>query len=83
MAVFIKQLGAIPQVFEGSCTGRIGTEPHGTGGFGYDPLFYSDDLRKTFGEATPEEKHAVSHRGRAFQAFVEWLEANPLTLQGG
>ncbi len=83
VAVFIKQLGAIPQVFEGSCNGRIGTEPHGAGGFGYDPLFFSDDLQKTFGEATQEEKDAVSHRGRAFQALIEWLEANPLTKQGG
>jgi XTP/dITP diphosphohydrolase len=41
----------------------------GTLGFGYDPLFFSDDLGKSFGEATPAEKHAVSHRGRAFAAF--------------
>ena len=56
-------------LFEGACTGRILVEPVGAGGFGYDPLFFSDDLGKSFGEATPEEKHAVSHRGRAFAAF--------------
>jgi XTP/dITP diphosphohydrolase len=83
VAVFIEQLGAIPQVFEGSCNGRIATEPHGDGGFGYDPLFFSDDLQKIFGEVTQEEKDAVSHRGRAFQALIEWLEANPLQLPGG
>lgn len=61
--------GAMTLLFEGACTGRILEEPAGTGGFGYDPLFFSDDLGKSFGEATPEEKHAVSHRGRAFAAF--------------
>jgi XTP/dITP diphosphohydrolase len=83
VAVFVKQLGAIPHVFEGSCNGRIAGEPLGTGGFGYDPLFFSDDLQKTFGEATQEEKDTVSHRGRALQGLIEWLEANPLKLPGG
>jgi XTP/dITP diphosphohydrolase len=63
--------------FEGTCTGSILTEPKGTGGFGYDPLFFSDDLKQSFGEATAEDKDAVSHRGRAFRAFAEWLRANP------
>ena len=58
-----------PETFEGNCNGSILTEPRGTGGFGYDPLFLSDELGKTFGEATPEEKDAVSHRGRAFAAL--------------
>lgn len=78
VAVFIKKLDALPQVFEGSCQGRITTEPQGTGGFGYDPLFHSNDLEKTFGQANPEEKNAVSHRGRAFRALAKWLAANPL-----
>lgn len=69
--VYVPRVGAIPQVFEGSCTGRILEAPAGTGGFGYDPLFYSDDLEKSFGDATPEEKQQVSHRGRAFAAFIE------------
>ena len=71
--VLIRTPGAIPEVFEGSCTGTIAEEPAGTGGFGYDPLFLSDDLGKTFGEATPEEKAGVSHRGRAVAALVERL----------
>lgn len=54
-----------PETFEGACTGRILDQPRGTGGFGYDPLFLSDDLNKTFAEAAPAEKDAVSHRGRA------------------
>jgi XTP/dITP diphosphohydrolase len=57
---------SFPETFEGACTGRILEAPSGTGGFGYDPLFWSDDLGKSFGEATPEEKDSVSHRGRAF-----------------
>ena len=64
---------SLPKTFEGVCTGYILEEPRGTGGFGYDPLFWSDDLEKSFGEADPAEKHAVSHRGRAFRAFAEWL----------
>ena len=78
VAVFIKKLDALPQVFEGSCQGRITTEPQGTGGFGYDPLFHSNDLEKTFGQANPEEKNAVSHRGRAFRALAKCLAAHPL-----
>ncbi len=78
VAVFIKKLNALPQVFEGSCQGRITTEPQGTGGFGYDPLFRSHDLGRTFGEATLEEKNAVSHRGRAFRALAKWLAESPL-----
>lgn len=66
---YCPKVGTMTQLFEGACTGRILEQPAGTGGFGYDPLFFSDDLGKSFGEATPEEKHAVSHRGRAFAAF--------------
>jgi XTP/dITP diphosphohydrolase len=72
---FLERHDGIPQVFEGSCLGRILTAPEGTGGFGYDPVFHSDDLGKSFGVATPEEKARVSHRGRAFRAYVEWLRA--------
>lgn len=62
---------AVPRIFEGSCNGRILTEPRGEGGFGYDPLFLSDDLEQSFGEADPAEKDGVSHRGRAFRALLE------------
>ncbi len=78
VAVFIKQFGAMPHVFEGSCHGRIATEPKGKRGFGYDPLFFSDDLQQTFGEVTQDKKDGVSHRGRAFWALGKWLEENPL-----
>ncbi len=58
---------------EGRTFGRILEEEHGEHGFGYDPLFLSDDLNKTFGEAAEEEKNAVSHRGRALAALKEKL----------
>jgi len=70
---FVSREGAAPEIFEGSCTGLILETPRGGGGFGYDPLFLSDELGKSFGEATPEEKDAVSHRGRAIRAFAERL----------
>src|ERR1019366_6514543 len=49
----------------GECGGVILETPKGDDGFGYDPYFFSDELRKTFGEATREEKETVSHRARA------------------
>ena len=76
--VYLPEPGAVPRTFEGTCTGRILTEPCGTGGFGYDPLFWSDDLNQCFGEVDAAEKHAVSHRGRAFRAFADWLAKHPL-----
>jgi XTP/dITP diphosphohydrolase len=65
--------GAPHEVFEGSCPGTILSAPRGTDGFGYDPLFLSDELGKTLAEATDEEKDRVSHRGIAFRAFRERL----------
>jgi XTP/dITP diphosphohydrolase len=65
---------AFPETYEGSCTGVILDAPRGDQGFGYDPLFFSDELGKTFGEATPEEKDAVSHRARAFATLRAALQ---------
>ena len=58
-------------VVRGECKGRILREYRGEGGFGYDPLFLSDDLGVTFAEAAPEAKNGVSHRARAIQALLE------------
>jgi XTP/dITP diphosphohydrolase len=71
--VYLPRHGATPRVLEGSCAGRILEEPKGQGGFGYDPLFYSDELGKSFGEASAAEKDAVSHRGRALRELGEVL----------
>jgi XTP/dITP diphosphohydrolase len=70
---FLRSTGAVPTVCQGDCNGRILDAPRGNGGFGYDPLFFSFELGKTFGEATPEEKDSVSHRGRALRALARSL----------
>lgn len=58
----------------GECHGSIGYAPKGSGGFGYDPLFWTDDVPgKTTAELDPAEKNRISHRGRAFRAFKEEL----------
>lgn len=59
----------------GRVEGSILHEERGSEGFGYDSLFYSDELGKTFAQATPEEKNSVSHRGRALHAMLEKLNS--------
>ena len=59
------------KVFVGKTYGKIIEEEKGESGFGYDPIFYSNDLNKTFAEATEEEKNSVSHRGRALEKMKE------------
>ena len=61
-------------VVTGETHGKILYAEEGDGGFGYDPIFYSDDLGKSFGVATEAEKNAVSHRFRALQALKKELE---------
>jgi XTP/dITP diphosphohydrolase len=65
-------------LFEGRCTGELALEPRGTGGFGYDPAFVPDDPGdgRTMAELGAHEKDAVSHRGRAARALLEWLDAH-------
>lgn len=58
---------------EGETTGKILIVPDGEGGFGYDPLFFSDELSKSFGRASSEEKNAVSHRSKALKNLVKKL----------
>jgi XTP/dITP diphosphohydrolase len=60
--------------FRGEAHGQLLRAPRGSGGFGYDPLFYFPALGKTFAELPPAEKAAVSHRGAAFRKFLEWME---------
>ncbi len=64
--------GGAVHTFRGEVEGRILHGPRGTGGFGYDPIFFSPELGKGFAEATLEEKRRVSHRGRALAAFSAW-----------
>ena len=56
--------------------GRIGYEEKGEGGFGYDPIFYVPELKKTTAELTGEEKNLVSHRGKALRLMKEELKKN-------
>ena len=63
-------------VFEGIEKGYITENIEGENGFGYDPIFFSNSLNKTFGNATEEEKNAVSHRGKAFSQLLEFIKNN-------
>lgn len=59
--------------FEGIVEGTITTSEMGDGGFGYDPLFTPEGHERTFAEISPEEKNAISHRGRAVAKLAEWF----------
>lgn len=58
----------------GECQGTIAYAPMGEGGFGYDPVFFAPELKKTFAQLSQEEKNAISHRGTALKLFREQLE---------
>lgn len=62
-------------VVRGVVEGHVREEPRGAGGFGYDPIFVpAEGDGRTFAEMDPEEKHGISHRGRAFRQLVEHLD---------
>lgn len=63
--------------FEGIVNGIITEEEHGEGGFGYDPIFQPDGFEETFAEMPMEVKNKISHRGRAVQKLVEFLQSKP------
>ena len=58
----------------GSVEGDLAPAPAGDGGFGYDPIFYAPPYGKTFGQVSPREKTAVSHRGKAIRALRDYLQ---------
>jgi XTP/dITP diphosphohydrolase len=64
-------------IFEGRCKGTLATDPRGSGGFGYDPAFIPDDTgpddERTMAELSPDEKNAISHRGRAARELATHL----------
>ena len=60
-------------LFEGICPGHILRERHGQEGFGYDPIFQPEGYDRSFAEMAPDEKNAISHRGRATQKLAEFL----------
>lgn len=67
--------GRVERIARGETTGRILDCAAGTGGFGYDPLFWSDDVQTAFGLVSREEKSRVSHRARAVTALLQQLDA--------
>ncbi|MGB3264150.1 MAG: RdgB/HAM1 family non-canonical purine NTP pyrophosphatase [Microcoleus sp.] len=67
--------GTIALQVEGICPGEILHSPRGTGGFGYDPIFYVPAQQQTFAEMTPDIKRSHSHRGKAFEALIPQMES--------
>jgi XTP/dITP diphosphohydrolase len=65
-----------PYLFEGSCSGTITMEQTGQGGFGYDPVFIPIGAAKTFAQMTMEEKNGFSHRRKALDKLVKFLNGN-------
>jgi XTP/dITP diphosphohydrolase len=61
-------------VVEGRLDGNLTMSPRGSGGFGYDPIFVPEGSEITTAEMTPEDKDAISHRGRAFRALAPLIE---------
>jgi XTP/dITP diphosphohydrolase len=68
--------GCKPEFFEGESKGSILTEPRGSGGFGYDPVFLPEGYTLSFGEMNEEEKNVLSHRGRAIKNMLKRLNAS-------
>lgn len=64
--------------FEGEVKGVIIDSPRGSQGFGYDPVFLPDGFNKTFAEMTMEEKNSISHRKKALEKFLEFLQKSKL-----
>ena len=62
-------------IFSDFAEGVLTQESRGTGGFGYDPIFYFESLGRTYAETTREEKNRYSHRGKAFRKLMEFLAA--------
>jgi XTP/dITP diphosphohydrolase len=81
---YVDHQAGIERVFEARCTGRLAGDPAGEGGFGYDPAFLPDEradslpgdessLTLTMAQLTDQQKDAISHRGRAARALLQWL----------
>lgn len=71
--VALARPGAETEVFEGVCEGTIAQAPDGSGGFGYDPIFFLPKLNRTMASLTADEKHAISHRGKVLAKLVSRL----------
>jgi XTP/dITP diphosphohydrolase len=78
----LAQHGRAIAVFSASAEGLIAESPRGTRGFGYDPIFYFQELGRTYAEMSGEQKNEYSHRGRAFRKLLAFL-ASPEKLEIG
>jgi XTP/dITP diphosphohydrolase len=74
-SVALARPGARTELFEATCEGRIGLAPSGSGGFGYDPIFYLPELGCMMADLAAEDKHEVSHRGKVLAKVAERLAA--------
>ena len=72
-AIALVNAGHTRGIYRGAVEGRILDSPRGSGGFGYDPLFFYEPFGCTFGEATDEQKFSASHRGQALRAMLAAL----------
>ena len=75
-ALALAMPGGDGKVFEASCAGELARAPRGTGGFGYDPIFMPSEGASrglTMAELAPDQKNAMSHRGKAARLLLEWL----------
>ena len=77
VACFVFTENTDPLLAEGQWRGRILNERRGDAGFGYDPIFFDEDLAKSSAELSAEEKNARSHRGQALRALADVLGASP------
>jgi XTP/dITP diphosphohydrolase len=77
---YVDPRSGVERLFEGRCAGQLASRPRGQRGFGYDPAFLPNDgpPDRTMAELTDEQKDAISHRGRAARALLQWLESGGL-----
>lgn len=71
--IALAEPGEETRTFYGECAGRISQKPCGSGGFGYDPVFYVEEYKKTLGELDGDIKNSISHRSCALKKFVEQI----------
>lgn len=69
----VDETGSVKFLSEGICSGKIAAKPHGSGGFGYDPIFIPEGYPETFGELSGEIKQKISHRSRAIEKIIRFL----------
>ncbi len=74
--VLVDEKGEIIHKTEGKVYGLISTEPKGTHGFGYDPIFFLPQYNKSMAELSSYEKNSLSHRAKALTSMLEWIDIN-------